>query len=294
MSSLSRGLTTSCSVSIKGMTDLLMRTVVLTRPEHRNKRLAQGLKQAGVPCLSAPALQVVPLTREIDATYQPQAYDLVVFVSGAAANFYLQPLYAQPEFQWPVSTKIGTVGVSTKSAAQKLIHERESAGMIQWRHPPALQPHHDSEHLWMVLQPELEQFKKVLIVRGLSGREWLKERFLQAGKEVQVLAVYDRQPDVWSATQADSLRQLLEPGHPGAVFLVSSSESAQAIFDNLHRLDLIELCQKSIFVVIHERIEKRVQSLYASAGFKDRAMMERCVPTYRSMLSALSAAAQDA
>lgn len=276
------------------MTRVKLRTVVLTRPAHRNQRLAQGLQQAGVPSINAPALRVVSLAQEIAAAHRPEHHDLVVFVSGAAANFYLQPLYDDPGFNWPEHVKIGTVGVSTKSAAQKLILSREQAGTIQWRHPPALQPHHDSEHLWMVLQPELEQLKKILIVRGLSGREWLKDRFQQAGAQVNVLAVYDRQPDIWDSTQAQALTQALEAEHPGVVFLVSSSESAQAIFDNLHRLDLLELCRKAIFVVIHERIEKRVQSLYASAGFKDRAVITRCVPTHRSMLSALIAAAQDA
>lgn len=283
-----------CSALIKGMTKAKLRTVVLTRPAHRNQRLAQGLQQKGVPSINAPALRVVSLAQEISAQYRPEHYDLVVFVSGAAANFYLQPLYDAPGFNWPEHVKIGTVGVSTKSVAQKLILSREDAGTIQWRHPPALQPHHDSEHLWMVLQPELEQLKKVLIVRGLSGREWLKDRFQKAGVEVNVLAVYDRQPDIWDSMQAQALTQALEVEHPGVVLLVSSSESAQAIFDNLYRLDLLELCRKAIFVVIHERIEKRVQSLYASAGFKDRAALTRCVPTYRSMLSALITAARDA
>lgn len=271
-----------------------MRTVVLTRPVHRNQRLALQLQKEGLVTINAPALQVVSLAQEISAEDQPQHYDLVVFVSGAAANFYLHPLYENANFRWPVQTKIGTVGVSTKSVAQKLIHSHEAAGSIQWRHPPALQPHHDSEHLWMVLQPELQELNNVLIVRGLTGREWLKERFQSAEIGVKILSVYDRQPNLWSSAQAQELGQLRAHDHPGGIFLVSSSESAQAIFDNLHRLNLLELCQKSIFVVIHERIDKRVQSLYASAGFKDEAQIIRCVPTYRSMLSTLISAAQSA
>src|SRR3546814_9941416 len=57
----------------------------------------------------------------------------------------------------------------------------ESTGRI----PPAriLYPTdtQDSEGLWRVLQPLLATFKRVLIVRGQSGREWLGDRFQQAG-----------------------------------------------------------------------------------------------------------------
>src|SRR3546814_16708835 len=63
----------------------------------------------------------------------------------------------------------------------------------------------DSEGRWRVLQPLLGTFKRVLIVRGQSGREWLGDRFQQAGIHVDRLALYDRQAAVWDAQQSDKL-----------------------------------------------------------------------------------------
>src|SRR5690625_3063565 len=170
------------------MTDTALRTVLLTRPAHRNQRLAQGLQREGITTISLPALQVVPLIEQVPEDYTPGHFDLVVFVSGVAAECYLRPLFQQEGGSWPSSTKIGTVGVSTRAAAQKLIHQvQDNAAELQWRHPPALQPNHDSEQLWAILQPKLDSIKKVLIVRGLSGRDWLKDQFLQANIDVPLL-----------------------------------------------------------------------------------------------------------
>lgn len=271
------------------MTDTALRTVLLTRPAHRNQRLAQGLQREGITTISLPALQVVPLIEQVPEDYAPGHFDLVVFVSGVAAECYLRPLFQQEGCSWPSSTKIGTVGVSTRAAAQKLIHQfQDNAAELQWQHPPALQPNHDSEQLWAILQPKLDSIKKVLIVRGLSGRDWLKDQFLQANIDVTPFAVYNRQPNRWPAQKLTLLR---DAPNSQFVILVSSSESAEAIYTNMAQQHLLDLWQRSIFVVIHERIEKRVQSLYRRAGFKNTAVVKRCIPTHESMLSALKQAA---
>lgn len=267
----------------------MLRTVVLTRPAHRNQVLAQGLQKAGITSLSLPALALTPFLSHIPPAHEPFGYDLVVFVSGAAASHYLTPLWQAKGYPWPAETRIGTVGVSTRAIIEQVFaaHGISSSGLA-WRHPPLSEPNHDSERLWQCLAPDLPALKKVLIVRGATGRDWLKEQLLAAGIQVDVLSVYERRPQPWSTEQ---VAQLEQASQHGLVFLVTSSESAQAIFANLEHFSMLSLWQKSIFVVIHERIEKQVQSLYASAGFKSQAVVKRCVPTSESMLSALSRAA---
>lgn len=275
--------------------------MVLTRPAHRNKRLVQGLTEVGVSSINAPALKIVSLTQSIPDQYLPEQYDLVVFVSGVAATHYLKPLCYKKKYEWPVQCKIGTVGISTKATAQNMMQKYQCrTDQIQWRHPPVLQSNHDSEQLWLILKSELDTIEKALIVRGMQGREWLKDRLQEANIYVDILPVYDRQPNYWGTEIAQNLIQAKQnaasnqsSATKGLVFLITSGESAQAIFSNLHRLNLLPLCKNSVFVVIHERIEKQVQSLYASAGFKDKAVVKRCIPTYDSMLSALITAAQN-
>lgn len=271
------------------MTKSVARTVILTRPEQRNHVLAQALAGAGIPHLNLPALEVVPLVSEIPASLHPNQYDLVIFVSGQAARCYLRPLYQIERWHWPAATKIGTVGVSTREVAQHEIEQYQTDGLdLQWRYPPATAPRHDSEALWDVLWPELPNIQNTLIVRGKTGREWLRGQLLEQGISVDTFAVYDRLSARWTSRVATQLQQ--QAAH-GLVFLVTSSESAQAIFENLHRLNLLAVCQQSIFVVIHERIEKRVQSLWHDAGFANLAVVKRCIPTHESMLSALLQAA---
>src|SRR3546814_17603529 len=85
----------------------------------------------------------------------------------------------------------------------------------------------DSEGLWRVLQPLLATFKRVLIVRGQSGREWLGDRFQQAGIHVDRLALYDRQAAVWDAQQSDKLAAALAEPAP-CVFLLTSAEGVES------------------------------------------------------------------
>ncbi|HLR29684.1 MAG TPA: uroporphyrinogen-III synthase [Paenalcaligenes sp.] len=271
------------------MTKTVNRTVILTRPEQRNQPLAQALADTAIENLSLPALEVVPLVTEIPTEYLPGHYDLVIFVSGQAARCYLNPYYQKANDNWPVATKIGTVGVSTRQIAQLEIEQYQpSALSLLWRHPPAGALSHDSEALWEILRPELSGIHRALVVRGKTGREWLRGRLLENDVAVDVFAVYDRRAAFWPLQIGATIQRCAVNG---LVFLVTSSESAQAIFENLQRLNLLAVCQKSIFVVIHERIEKRVQSLWHDAGFANLAVVKRCIPTHESMLTALVQAA---
>ncbi len=281
-----------CAVLVnKGMNNIqAARTVVLTRPEQRNQPLQQALQAASVATLSQPALEVVALITELPNHYLPEHYDLVVFVSGQAAQCYLRPFYRDRTRTWPIDTKIGTVGVSTRQVAQAEIERYEDgAHSLQWRHPPATARNHDSESLWSVVSPELATLRRVLIVRGQTGRDWLRERLHAQGLSVDICAVYERRPTVWDTQIATTLIQ--QAHERGLVFLVTSSESATAIFHNLNRLGCLSVCQHSIFVVIHERIEKRVQSLWREAGFTLPVVVKRCIPTHESMVAALQQAA---
>jgi len=229
---------------------------VLTRPEGSNESLARRLAQQGVASVAMPALALRLLPADPAGPALPADYDLVVFVSGQAARFYLGLLAAHGAgAAWPASTLAAAVG---QASAQAL----RDSGLI----PPACVVHpppqavQDSESLWAVLQPRAAALGRVLIVCGQGGREWLGRQFEQAGARVTRLPLYRREPAPWPPGQCARLRRHVQ-AHKRAICLLTSSQGAQAFFGNARTHGLQGLLQQACYVVIHQRIASRLQSL---------------------------------
>ena len=82
----------------------MVRRVVLTRPEAQNAALIQRLSGHDIEVLSAPALSIGPVLdpTELAAVPRPDEVDLVVFVSGNAARYYLELCHSRPGWMgWP-------------------------------------------------------------------------------------------------------------------------------------------------------------------------------------------------
>jgi uroporphyrinogen-III synthase len=187
---------------------------------------------------------------------RPADYDLIIFVSGHAAAFYLQALQAsRPGEAWSPQTTAATVG----RASAQVLHDSGVIPRARILHPQTAGQTPDSEGLWAVLQPTLRNIRRVLVVRGETGREWLGERFEAAGAHVERLALYRREPARWGADQQALLRTALA-ARP-CVFLLTSVESVDAIYDNMERMGLVHLWAGSQFVAVHERVASRLQSL---------------------------------
>ncbi|WP_394060092.1 uroporphyrinogen-III synthase [Alcaligenes sp. WGS1538] len=260
-----------------------MPKAVLTRPAGRNETLAAALAAQGFSSLVLPALELLPLDLSGERWQDPADYDLLMFVSGNAAAFYFSALGERGR-RWPEGVRLAAVGAATARALLAQPGVPPSA-VIQPRDPASLQ---DSEALWPEIEPLLGQLRRVLIVRGQTGREWLGERLEQAGVQVQRLAVYRRCPTVWNEDQARLVRQALD--EPMAV-LLSSSESVDAVLANVQRLDMIERWAAACrYVVIHPRIQERLQSRLDQAGIAGRPVVQRCTPDDGAIVAAMTAA----
>lgn len=253
--------------------------VVLTRPHGRNESLAARLCGHGLQVLELPALAICPLSIDAAQFPLPQDYDLVVFVSANAAELYLQQLAQLAGARWPASTLAATVG---QASARPL----RAAGILGdggLVHPSPQAPQ-DSETLWLMLQATRRPFQRVLIVRGENGREWLGEQFERAGAFVRRYAIYGRRRAAWPASQQAALLAGLEGGRP-LIGLFTSSESIEAFHENLASLgvgvgqDGQQFWRHARFVVIHERIASRLQSLLGTVlGEDSRPMVKVCLP----------------
>lgn len=231
---------------------------ILTRPQGRNDALAARLERHGMGALVLPALQLIP--GEVGAMPSPDGFDLVLFVSGYAAQCYFQ---AQAVAAWPAGTLAAAVGAST---LQAIAHWGKVPAAALFGPPDdSLQ---DSEALWQSLQDAGIRPQRVLIVRGSTGRDWLGQRLQQDGAQVTWLATYRRDPAVWTASQgralADAVRQ-----HAASLLLVSSADSARAIDANLRRLALTDLWASMGVLAVHPRIAECVQALRRACGIAD-------------------------
>jgi len=225
-------------------------TVILTRPAGRNDVLAQQLNAHGVPCLILPALALTPMTTPAPL---PQGFDLIVFVSGFAAQCYFR---ARCE-AWPVGVLAAGVGSATRQAILACGRVPHRAAICP---PPASRQ--DSEALWQTLQAAGVRPRRVLIVRGDTGRDWLRQQWQAAGVDVQEFVAYRRSAAVWSPGQG---RALAACAQSPCVLLVTSADSVRAIAQNLQRLQLTRVWGQCRILTVHARIAESVARIIQQA-----------------------------
>lgn len=263
------------------MSEGRLATAILTRPKGRNQALQEALQQQGLHSLVLPALVLEERPDSFDPLlHHPAKFDLVVCVSRLAAQSYLTVL-KQHSIVWPAHVRVAGVG-----QASIVPFRDEHVVSEQLLLYPASDTAQDSEALWQVLQPHLSSVSTVLLVRGQKGREWLGTAFEAAGKQVQRLTAYQRQPAIWTGDAVTQLRDALLSTQCSILF--SSSESVAAILDNVCRLGLESHWSKIGGVVIHERIGKRLQSEQEQRNLAPLQRLRYASPSVESMCAAFS------
>ncbi len=210
--------------------------LLLTRPAEDCAALAQSLAAAGVGSSCLPLLAIEPVTVEprqrllLEGLHGFQA---IIVVSKPAARLLLEQL-AEASLQPPRQGWF-TVGEATAAVLQ-------GAG-LEVNTPPRGD---DSEALLML--PALRQAvavpaARVLIVRGVGGRELLAERLAEQGASVEYLELYRRcLPDY----PAGTLKRRIEAERLNGL-VVSSGQG----FEHLQQLagaDWPQLAQLPLFV----------------------------------------------
>ena len=149
---------------------------------------ALGIDAAALPLIGiAPADDPAPL----QAAWRRLAdCALAMFVSpNAVAHFFA----ARPDgCAWPATTLAGSVGPGSSAAL------RAHGVGEQVVEPAADAPAFDSEALWLQLRDRDWAGRRVLVVRGEDGRDWLAQTLRGRGATVEFVAAYRRcapQPD---------------------------------------------------------------------------------------------------
>ncbi|RDI07098.1 uroporphyrinogen-III synthase [Comamonas sp. AG1104] len=260
-----------------------MRLVLVTRPLHDAKPWVDAFHARGLQAEALPLIGIGPcndpaarqaLLRARQLALKPGHYRAVMFVSGNAVQYFFaqdQTLAFDAEALLAPDTRAWTPGPGTERA---LLEAGLASLQIDGPSPDAAQ--FESEALWQNVHGQVRAGDRVLIVRGTSpstapvvgnagmqipstqgaGRDWLASRLREAGAEVELLAVYERQLPVWTPQQLDLARQAASDG---SLWLFSSSEAVA----NLQQLLPLQQWHSGLALTTHERIASKA----LSAGF---------------------------
>ena len=168
--------------------------VLVTRPADRSAEFAAALGSAGAEVVLQPLLDIVPLSSpEHDAAIQKgrrllmdlDRYQQLIFISVNAVQYGLDQI-EQYWPQWPLGIQVYAIGAATAAAlAERDIRVHQSA--------PAM----NSESLLASDDLQCLKNSKVLIVRGVGGREYLAAELASRGAEVDYVECYQRsRPDI--------------------------------------------------------------------------------------------------
>jgi uroporphyrinogen-III synthase len=157
------------------------------------------------------------------------------------------------ERPWPTGVAIGAVGDATAAAVRAELAPSPGTAIIA----PAGDAS-GSEAFWAAWIDSGRAARRVLILRAQHGREWLAERFSDAGAEVEVLPVYTRADHSLDATARTLLqRAMAEQRPPVAVF--SSSEAVDALDRQLSaQAGAAQWLRNGRALATHERIRERL------------------------------------
>lgn len=163
--------------------------VLLTRPAGRNEALQSSLQAAGATVAVAPLLAIVPLESLDEASQQASRqrildldhYHAVIFISVNAVEQGCE-LIDNYWPQWPLGLQVFAIGEATARALQDRGLPIAAAGGGAM----------NSEALLASAALQNIDQKRILIVRGVGGRETLAETLRQRGARVDYAECYGR------------------------------------------------------------------------------------------------------
>ncbi|MCL1126666.1 uroporphyrinogen-III synthase [Shewanella surugensis] len=221
--------------------------VLLTRPQGRNQLMAAALRRYRIPYMITPLIDIIAATQtSANHSLQLTQADDIIFVSTNAVKF-ADSLVKQP---WPEHLRYFAIGKATQDALLAIDIK-------------ALTPHNKERQTTEGLLdlPELKSLKnkKVLIVRGVGGREALADELKQRQAEVTYWEVYQRAPINLDAKQITNQWKIEKID----TIIVTSGE----ILDNLIKLVPKELFYwlKTCHIIVPSA---RVESVALSYGLK--------------------------
>jgi uroporphyrinogen-III synthase len=157
-------------------------SVLVTRPEPQGRRLAEMISGLGGKPILFPAIDIELLaeTQIVDGLRKFEGFDLVVFVSPNAVRAAMPAIGRVGGM--PGQMRVAAMGPGTADGLR-----RAGVGGII-----VAASGFDSEALLAKLRECAPPPKRVLVIRGEGGREWLGDSLSAGGAQVEYLECYRR------------------------------------------------------------------------------------------------------
>lgn len=203
--------------------------IVITRPIDQAQKLSNEIKQAGGTPWLFPLIAIAALDDytqfELEIAHLPKV-DWVIFISSnAVQNAMPRILSRYPVL--PKNIKFAAIGPSTA-------HHLQAFGVSNVLTP---QLRFDSESLLALPEMQEVQGMKVMIVRGIGGRELMADTLKERGAEVSFAECYHRINPQQDASFLDKLWK----SHQLSAIVVTSSEAMRYLLVmTLHRYDWLK------------------------------------------------------
>lgn len=223
---------------------LLGHHVVITRPIGQAGKLSNLVQEAGGEVVSFPLIEIAPLSnyQAFEHTISSlHEYDWAIFISSNAVQNGM-PLVSK--LKLPSSLKFAAIGPSTAAELSKF-------GVQNILIP---KDRFDSESLLALPEMQAVNNQKVMIFRGIGGREVLADTLKSRGAEVNFAECYQR---INPQQDLSKLTTLNQQGLLDAIVITSSEAMRHllAMANNQEWLKNVKLC------VNHARITEEPSQL---------------------------------
>jgi uroporphyrinogen-III synthase len=200
--------------------------LIVTRPLAQAGPWVRALRELGLQASALPLIAIEPLAdlRAVQSAWRDlHQTALVIFVSANAVQHFFAARAdragGEHAAAWPTGVLAGATGPGTAAAL-------EAAGVAESLivQPAADAPSLDSEALWAQLAARDWRGRRVLVVRGEAGRDWLADTLRACGAQAEFVAAYRRRAPQWTGDeQALLARARAQP--QAYLWLFSSSEA---------------------------------------------------------------------
>lgn len=221
-------------------------TIVVTRPQNQSERLCELIRGCGGTVLSYPVIQIAqPENKEfLKIIDQLQEYDFAIFVSANAVHQGFQYIKTLPSH-----VKIAAVGEASARALQ-------SHGIQADIFPTKI---YNSEALLQLSAMQTVKGKRIVIFRGVGGRELLADTLRQRGADVAYVECYRR---IMPQTSPEALLQLWQNSALD-ILVVTSNDGLTNLYDMVGEAGRAALLDTPLLLV-----SQRTKSLAHDLGFK--------------------------
>ena len=238
--------------------------IAITRPIDQAKKLSALIEQAGATPILFPLIEITPLqdySQFKSVISEIESYDWAIFISSNAVQNGMPHLV---KIGIPNQLKFAAIGPVTAS-------ELQSFGVKDVLTPVNK---FDSESLLALPEMQAANGKKIMIVRGVGGRDVLAETLRARGAPVTFAECYQRENP---QSNCDLLAQLYAEKKLHGI-VVTSSEAMRHLLDLAKNADWL----KNVTLFVNHA---RIAELPTQLGFKvsvsdvlgDEAMLKKLI-----------------